>query len=80
MDGVRYIGGWTVDFRSSQAYILLPIGDVAFRSDKDSRLGLVDIYKIPEHIRPLIKYAESFELLETMPFVESFGKQKLMIR
>lgn len=80
MDGVRYIGGWTVDFRSNQAYIRLSIGNVAIRSDTDSRLGLVDVYKIPDHIRPLVKYPDSFELLETLPFVEKFGTQKLMIR
>lgn len=80
MPGVINVAGWTIDFRSGVAYIRLSCGKVALRTDKNGAMGIIEMIKIPLHVRERIKYPESWERLEEVPFVEFFGKKKMIIR
>jgi hypothetical protein len=69
-----------VDFRTEQAYIRLPRGDKALRSDSEGRLGIIDIYRVPSYIRAEVKYPTTWEQVEALPFVETFNKQDMVVR
>lgn len=79
MSKIKNIAGWTVDFRTGAAYICLSEGSVALRSDKDGAIGLIYMDKIPPSIRDRIEFT-GWDHIEHIPFVQFFGKQKMIIR
>jgi hypothetical protein len=80
MSDIRQIGGWTVDFRSKNAYIRLPIGTHVLCVDAEGAKGIISMNTLDKPLRRVVKYPETFDLLQEVPFVEFFGKQKYVLR
>jgi hypothetical protein len=62
------------------AYIKLAISTHVLQVDADGAKGIIAINTLDKPLRRAIRYPETFDLLQEVPFVEFFGKQKYVLR